>query len=231
MKTWSTTIYPSIEDLPGDILSATIEAETETDARWGFAKRYDLSKERGDKLHIVEVSKSAMGGAQETLTFTDPCHINPHYESDSTHPSYEHNTLPELTEEQVKERRDQMEAEMLAFLKRAHEVDAIIKQDESREKAPDLSEGTPELIPLTKEELRDWGIGSEGVLCAGKVAYMGGKAPGKVTSIQYALRHMAWERAKGELMSMLWTWEGMTEDYEWFEAKMQDFIECVEERI
>lgn len=43
------------------------------------------------------------------------------------------------------------------------------------------------------------------------------------------MRHMAWERAKGELRSMLHTYWDADERHDQIEKEMSDFIESVEQ--
>jgi len=51
------------------------------------------------------------------------------------------------------------------------------------------------------------------------------------TKIIRNLRHMAWERAKGELRSMLHTyyWGGASGNYKEMNRMIDNFIKCVEE--
>ena len=57
----------------------------------------------------------------------------------------------------------------------------------------------------------------------------------KVTINDYPAFEMArgiqWEIAKGHLLAMLHTYHDQTEEYEWLETEIGEFIERVEERI
>jgi len=47
--------------------------------------------------------------------------------------------------------------------------------------------------------------------------------------LRITLRQMAWERAKGELRSMLQTFWGETKDYEWVKLLIDKFIHEAED--
>jgi hypothetical protein len=51
------------------------------------------------------------------------------------------------------------------------------------------------------------------------------------TEIKQMLRSQAWERAKGELRSMLDTYYSETEDFTWAQDKIEEFITDMKEEL